>query len=118
MKFRKDDVPLSFSPVTGKFTVIDELHAYWQGRALIVPHGFETDLASIPRRLRGIVAQVGRHIQAAIFHDMAYTGAFDMTRKEADDMFYDGMVALGVPWYRRMIMYAAVRVGGRSSWQG
>lgn len=119
MKFRDKDISLTFHPDTVKWTVEKPLIAWWGTYSLQVPAGFETDLASIPRRLRGVVSQVGRHIQAAIFHDAAYAGVFDgMTKAEADRMFLDGMVALEVPWYRRKVMYWAVRLGGASSWRG
>jgi hypothetical protein len=86
-----------------------------------VPAGFRNDLASIPKRLRGIIPQVGRHLQAAIAHDWCYTDKVflhgrKMTRAEADQLFLDGMMSLGVPWLRRKVMYSAVRVGGRGRW--
>jgi len=83
-----------------------------------VPAGFETDLASIPRAFRGIVPQVGRHIQAAITHDYIYSGAVFMRREDADLLFLDAMELLGVNWFRRHIMYRAVRTFGSLAWKG
>jgi len=39
-----------------------------------------------------------------------------MTRKEADNLFLEGMKAVGVNWFRRRVMYLAVRAGGRRLW--
>lgn len=118
MKFADNEIPMTFHLDSGKFTLNGDLTAEWGGYDLVVPVGFETDLASIPRRLRGVVSQVGKHMLPAIFHDMAYSGAFGMTRSEADQMFLDGMKAVGVPWYRSRVMYYAVRAGGSFSWKG
>ena len=117
MKFKDKDISLTFHPDTVKWTVEKPLVAWWGTYRLDVPAGFETDLASIPRRLRGVISQVGRHIQAAIFHDAAYAGYFGMTKEEADRMFLDGMAALKVPWYRRTAMFYAVKWFGASSWR-
>ena len=118
MIFSSNTISLSFHLDTGKFTLNWPLSAKWRGQEFVVPSGFETDLASIPRRLRSVVAQVGRHMLPAIFHDAAYEGHFgDMTKAEADQMFLDGMEAVDVPWVRRKVMYAAVRVGGRGHWK-
>ncbi|KKK88680.1 hypothetical protein LCGC14_2740720 [marine sediment metagenome] len=82
----------------------------------IVRKGFTTDLASIPRVARSIIPQVGRHIQPAIVHDWAYEDHTDLTRAEADMLFLEGMKAVGMPWLRRNVMYAAVRAFGRGLW--
>ncbi|EDR3945519.1 DUF1353 domain-containing protein, partial [Salmonella enterica] len=38
------------------------------------------------------------------------------TKKEADLIFLDGMTVMGVPKWKRTIMYWAVRVFGRGSY--
>lgn len=40
-----------------------------------------------------------------------------VTKKRADDIFLKEMKDLKVPWWRRRLMYRAVRVGGASSWR-
>ena len=79
--------------------------------AVRVPQGFMTDLASIPKRLQSVVGKLGHHLLPAILHDYMYVqGAkSSLTKKQADQIFLDGMKAKGVSWYRRYVMYAAVR---------
>lgn len=77
----------------------------------VVDEGFYTDLASIPKRLQGLINKLGHHILPAIFHDAAYAGQFPgVTKAQADKIFLAGMKTQGVPWMRRRLMYAAVRV--------
>lgn len=82
-------------------------------RLVIVPKGFETDFASVPRIpvafwLFGGVAQ-----EAAVVHDHLYsTGA--CSRKLADEVFAEASAACGVPAWRRGPMWLGVRLfGGR-----
>ena len=79
-----------------------------------VPKGFITDLASIPRVVRSLVPQVGRHRGAAVIHDWLYATAniHDFSRRLCDRIFLEAMKVAGVPWYRRHMMYQAVRCGG------
>lgn len=83
------------------------------GYRVEVPQGYETNLASIPRLLQGIVQVNGRHRAAAVVHDFLYDlrGCLpyrQFSRQEADDIFLDAMVELGVPRLRRRIMFLAV----------
>ncbi|EOF5090138.1 DUF1353 domain-containing protein, partial [Salmonella enterica] len=39
------------------------------------------------------------------------------TKKEADKIFLDGMTVLGVPKWKRAVMYWAVRVFGRGRYR-
>ncbi|ECI4647093.1 phage tail protein, partial [Salmonella enterica subsp. salamae] len=39
------------------------------------------------------------------------------TKKEADLIFLDGMTVLGVPKWKRTIMYCAVRLFGRGNYR-
>ncbi|EBY8229153.1 DUF1353 domain-containing protein, partial [Salmonella enterica subsp. enterica serovar Adelaide] len=50
--------------------------------------------------------------KAAIIHDYLYDNAF-RTKQEADLIFLDGMMVLGVPEWKRIVMYLAVRWFGR-----
>lgn len=120
------DPELRWDRATLEWIVLREFRVFWYRDKkpawyFMVPAGFRTDLASIPKRARGIIAQVGPNLQAAIPHDWCYTHVVslrgvEMTRAEADQLFLDGMASLGVPWLRRKIMYWAVRVGGKGRW--
>ncbi|ENL6118451.1 DUF1353 domain-containing protein, partial [Salmonella enterica] len=77
-----------------------------------VPAGFVTDLASVPRIFWTILPPDGKYAKAAIIHDWMYDNAL-RTKKEADKIFLDGMMVLGVPKWKRTVMYWAVRLFGR-----
>ncbi len=112
------DDPLLRWIATRRIWIVEEsFHALWGDTLVVVEQGFETDLASVPRLFRSLIPQVGRHIQAAIVHDKIYrTTGHGITRKQADDMFLDGMETRGVGWLRRWTIYTAVRGGGWASW--
>ena len=54
-----------------RFRHTDDAACMWRGRKYRIPSGCLTDFASIPRWLRPIAGQVGRHAAAATFHDVA-----------------------------------------------
>ncbi|AXD71824.1 DUF1353 domain-containing protein [Salmonella enterica] len=74
-----------------------------------VPAGFITDLATIPRIFWILLPPDGKYAKAAIIHDYLYDNAL-RTKWEADRIFLDGMTVLGVPCWKRTIMYWAVRL--------
>lgn len=82
--------------------------------SLTVPHGMNTDLASVPWFLRWFISVSGRHTEAAIVHDFCYifSDRSELTRPEADWLFLTGMRAAKVCWLRRMLAYGAVRCFG------
>ncbi|HFW3711885.1 TPA: DUF1353 domain-containing protein [Salmonella enterica subsp. enterica serovar 6,7:y:-] len=77
-----------------------------------VPAGFVTDLATVPRIFWTLMPPDGKYAKAAIIHDWMYDNAL-RTKKEADKIFLDGMTVLGVPRWKRTIMYYAVRLFGK-----
>lgn len=80
---------------------------------IIVPGGFETDFASVPRFLLTYVLTGNTAHAPAVVHDYLYRKAgWTVTRKQADDVFLEAMKATGVPGWRRWLMYAGVRAGG------
>lgn len=81
--------------------------------------GFDTDLASIPRPLRNLISQFAG-IQAAIAHDFTYRGYTDLSRAEADALFYEALLdpGSGVSGFKARLMYMGVRAGGSGSWTG
>jgi hypothetical protein len=85
--------------------------AYPSVVVIMVPAGFITDLASIPRALWSLLPPHGRYAKAAIIHDWLYfTGIGG--RKYADDVFLEAMEVLEVPFWKRKLMYWAVRAFG------
>ena len=82
---------------------------------VIVPAGFETDFASVPRLpLMYLLAGDTAH-EAAVIHDYLYR-INGISRREADALFYRIMLETGEPRWRAWMMYSAVRVGGWRTW--
>lgn len=83
---------------------------------IVVPAGFRTDFASIPRLLWPLIGHpAGRYAQAASLHDWLYRNHL-VSRAEADRIFREAMGTLGVPAWKRSLMWAAVRVGGHGAY--
>ena len=84
-----------------------------------VPAGFETDFASVPRGLWNIFPPDGPWTQAAVVHDWLYNtkGLHLLTRKACDGIFLEAMAALKVPFWKRQLMYRAVRIFGGLYWK-
>ncbi len=106
---------------------LEEPYSYRHGENLIsIPEGFEFDLASIPRVIWWLAAPFELSIAAPLLHDFLYRfggkppeGSIapprEYTRKEADLLFRAVMEEEGVPAWRRVPAYHAVRwfaVGG------
>lgn len=82
-------------------------------RLIIVPIGFRTDFASVPRLPLAFLLFGGVADEAAVVHDFLYsTGA--CSRKLADDVFAEASKACGVPAWRRGPMWLGVRLFGGS----
>ena len=86
----------------------------------VVPRGFQTDFASVPRAFWGVYPPYGTHTKAAVVHDYLYReqpivrGGKPISRKDADGIFERIMRELGTSWWRRKTMHLAVRLfGGR-----
>ena len=86
------------------------------GDRITVPSGFETDYASVPRFLWSIFPPRGNHEAAALIHDYLYKNNL-RTRKEADDIFLEAMIVLGVSVIKRQTMHKAVRAWGWVPWR-
>lgn len=83
-----------------------------------VPAGFETDFASVPQILWGIIPPTGSYGKAAVIHDYLYRTRGLATRKQADAVLLEAMTFLQVDWLTRQALYWGVRVGGWSSYRG
>ena len=81
-----------------------------------VPIGTYTDFASIPRPLWAIFPRWGKYGNAAVIHDWMYWNQ-SRSRKEADDIFLEGMEVLEFPTWKRKTIYRAVRLFGGFAWR-
>ncbi len=84
---------------------------------IIVPAGFISDGASIPRIFWTIIGSPwsGKYGRAAVIHDYLYYKQI-FTRKKSDLIFLEGMKVLGVSWWKRHLMYRAVRMASWIPW--
>ena len=83
---------------------------------IVVPKGYETDFASIPRALWWLLPPTGKYRGAAVIHDYLYQnrGRYHktkpaLTRPQSDSVFLEAMKELGVPLLTRRTMWLAVR---------
>jgi len=81
-----------------------------EGIKVEVPKGYSTDLDSVPRVPFVHAWLKGRTTKSAIIHDWLYDNKHD--RAEADKIFLEAMKDEGVPAWRRMPIYLAVRSFG------
>ena len=82
-----------------------------EGNKIVVPKGFQTDLASVPSQLWGLFPPADRYSEAAVLHDweIAQAGSDKGLRAAADRRFLQTMAVLNVHALRRYPMYWAVR---------
>lgn len=98
---------------------------------VVVPAGFVTDFASVPRGLWNLLPPTGPYGKSAVIHDYLYqhrlvrcqfgaVGEFErvrlVERDEADEIFHEGMIVLGVRRLVRLPVYVGIRVGGWWAW--
>lgn len=89
-----------------------------------VPAGFLTDGASVPKPLWWLLPPWGVYGQSAVLHDILCETKtlfkeeipYEISRKEADEIFRDAMKHAGVPWYIRYPMFWGVRAWGMFGW--
>jgi len=116
-----------------KWTVEEDFIWYfgekYSGRFIIVPKGFVTDLASVPKPLRLIVSHTTAPASSVV-HDYNYRypsiynfvgrdGNGDathtlesLTRKQIDQNYRDMLIVLDTPKWKANTMYYGVRAGG------
>ena len=85
---------------------------------IVVPAGFETDFASVPR-LPIIYTFFGdRAHREAVIHDYLYRSDSVplATYDEANNVFFEAMECREKNWFVRNLMYAGVCVGGFTSY--
>lgn len=89
----------------------------------IVPKGFVSDGASIPKFAWSIVGHpFGEYLESAVIHDYPYKfpdkwhKEYKNKRKRADWLLLDCMKSQCIKLWKRRIMYRAVRLGGWRFW--
>jgi len=106
----------------GKRQLLEDLeYETDSGYVIVVPEGFVTDYFSVPRPLWAFFPRDGKGKKASALHDFLYgrRGAIPTkhySRKRCDRAFLEAMKAESVSWWRRQVMYRAVRDWGWIAW--
>src|SRR5215207_3681703 len=92
------------------------------GRAIVVPSGFITDGASVPRFLWGMLPAWGKYSRAAVVHDYLLEclvrrdpHAEALNRRAADLIFYEAAAVSGTGCLMRWFLYAGVYIGRQNA---
>ena len=102
-----------------KHKLLSDWIVTFRGEEYRVPMEFITDGASIPFWLQPICGDPNKvpRVYAALMHDWLYSGGDpEATRAEADDLYRDMQIALGVPRWKAYVEWSALRLFGRSHW--
>lgn len=78
------------------------------GQVYTVPAGFRTDFASVPRVPMAYWLAGSTAHRPAVLHDFL-VGSPLVSRRQADDIFLEAMLSLGMPRWRARLMHLAVR---------
>jgi hypothetical protein len=107
------------------WALVDDLVYRGSWERFVVPAGFRTDFASVPRVVTWLFPRFGAYTLAAILHDWLVSEGLRsgaVTSRQADGIFRRVMRESGVPVLRRWMMWAGVRWGAltderrRSGW--
>jgi hypothetical protein len=77
------------------------------GQQVVIPKGFVTDLATVPRIFWGIISPSGRHDLACVVHDYLLDTGYN--RKQADRELLHFLKKSKVHKVKSHLMYALVR---------
>ena len=77
------------------------------GRDFVVPAGFVTDFASVPRAPIAYLMAGNTGHRAAVVHDYLIRSG-EVEREMADEVFKEALSASGVDWWRTQAMYLGV----------
>ena len=102
------------------FTVLYPYRVNHGGKSFLIPRGFESDGASVPRLFwRVVFPNSDSHATTAgICHDCIYRiQPPDWTREEADRMFLAMLVEHGARLHSAFSAYLAVRLFGGAAWR-
>lgn len=86
------------------------------GEVISIPVGFVTDFASVPRIPIAYLLAGNTAHEAAVVHDFLYQTQ-STTRLIADQVLLEAMDATGIPEWRQLGIYYAVRAFGWIAWK-
>lgn len=105
-------------PEVGQWKLLNRLEVLDdKEHSFYVPAGFATDLASLPRIIRGLFNRNGKSRKPAVLHDYLYSQKM-FTRKKCDLIFKDCLINAGISKFAARLYYFGVRSGGwtRGRW--
>jgi hypothetical protein len=111
-------VPFDSPPLTVRrasdqlWEVVEPLVYRGRRDTFVVPAGFRTDFASVPRVVVWLIPSFGRYTPAAVLHDWLVTTGLDtgaVSSRDADGLFRRVLRELEVPPVRRWLMWCGVR---------
>lgn len=100
--------------------LLEPLPFEYNGVQYVIPAGFVSDGASVPRVLWRLLDPpiTAATLIPSVKHDYIYrTKPKTMTRKEADQLYYSDLRANGYNWFKCQAVYNGLRLFGASSWQ-
>lgn len=111
-----DEVKAELLP-DGKWRLLADLRYYSESlrRTVEVPAGFETDFASVPRLPLAFLLTGDTAHAAAVVHDWLCEHPGQLGTATIDRVFREAAEASGVPWWRRWVMFGAIRA---ADWVG
>jgi hypothetical protein len=85
-------------------------------RLFTVPVGFFTDFESMPRWVPMLYALLGDQAhEPAVVHDWLYYSAV-VDRQMADNVLFEAMDLIGIPSYKKHLIWFGLRIGGWAAW--
>lgn len=85
---------------------------------IVVPKGFVTDFASIPKGLWSLgLSPHGQYSRAAVVHDYLYWSQ-GCTPEQADRLMVIAMKESNVGKFDELVVYQGVNIGGGGAWSG
>lgn len=97
------------------WVVLDDLGWRTPTEWIVVPRGFITDLASIPKPLRNLFDPNGKSRKPAVLHDWIYR-THEFTKAQCDQLLYDALIACGESKVVAWMYKAGVAIGGASAY--
>lgn len=91
------------------------VEADWATPFGVVPLGFQSDGASIPRIFWWFADPAGEFFEAAVLHDYLYNSAIG-TKDKADLAFYQTALHFKATTWKAKVAYYAVKLAGRGSY--
>lgn len=98
-----------------RFALLDDYKFELDGMSILIPKGYQTDFATVPRLLWSILPPIGKHNPAALIHDYLYDNRIG-SRRWADKVFLEVMLRYSVKLVPAYTMYLGVRLGGKRWW--